>query len=118
MIMSFGLGAVFVGVTTAANAGVPNDKAGLAAALVNASTWIGGALGIAVFSALSTSRAHHVFAAHASQPEALVAGFHRALLAGSVVLVAAALIAARATNTRGEPVPSPSLEPVAIPETG
>ena len=118
MIMSFGLGAVFVGVTTAANAGVPPDKAGLAAALVNASTWIGGALGIAVFSALSTSRAHHLLAAQAAQREALVAGFHRALLAGSIVLLAAALIATRATNTRGEPVPSPSLEPVAIPETG
>ncbi len=118
MIMSFGLGAVFVGVTTAANAGVPPDKAGLAAALVNASTWIGGALGIALFSALSTSRAHHLLVTHASQQEALVAGFHRALLAGSLVLLAAALIAARATNTRGEPVPSRSLEPIAVPETG
>jgi hypothetical protein len=29
MIVSFGLGAVFVGVTTAANAGVSADKAGL-----------------------------------------------------------------------------------------
>ena len=117
MIMSFGLGAVFVGVTTAANAGVPADKAGLAAALINASTWIGGALGIAVFSALSTSRAHHLLAAHTPPAEALTAGFHRALLAGSIVLLVAALIAARATNTRGEPVPSPNLEPVAIPET-
>ena len=82
MIMSFGLGAVFVGVTTAANAGVPADKAGLAAALVNASMWIGGALGIAVFSPLSTSRADISVLTHASQHEALVAGFHRALLAG------------------------------------
>ena len=117
VIMSFGLGAVFVGVTTAANAGVPADKAGLAAALINASTWLGGALGIAIFSALSTSRAHQLLAAHASQPEALTAGFHRALLAGSIVLLAAALIAARATNTRGQPLPSPALEPAAIPET-
>ena len=51
MIMSFGLGRVFVGVNTAANAGVPADKAGLAAALVNTSTWVGGALGLAIFSA-------------------------------------------------------------------
>jgi hypothetical protein len=49
---------------------------------------------------------------------ALVAGFQRALLAGSVVLLAAALIATRATNTRGATVPNPSLEPLAIPETG
>jgi len=37
LAMSIGLGAVFVGVTTAANAGVPADKAGLAAGLVNTS---------------------------------------------------------------------------------
>ena len=50
MIMSLGLGAVFVGVQTAANAGVPPDKAGLAAALVNASQQLGAALGLAIFS--------------------------------------------------------------------
>ena len=37
LIMSIGLGAEFVAATTAANAGVPPDKAGLAAALFNAS---------------------------------------------------------------------------------
>jgi EmrB/QacA subfamily drug resistance transporter len=115
VIMSFGLGAVFVGVTTAANAGVPPDKAGLAAALVNASTWIGGALGLAIFSAISTSRAQDLLAAHASRPEALTAGFHRALLACSIFLLAAAVIALRATNTRGEP--ASGLEPIPVPET-
>jgi predicted MFS family arabinose efflux permease len=37
LVLALGGGAVFVGVTTAANAGVPADKAGLAAALLNAS---------------------------------------------------------------------------------
>ena len=117
MIMSFGLGAVFVGVTTAGNAGVPPDKAGLAAALINASTWLGGALGIAIFSAISTSRARHLLAAHASASDALTSGFHRALLAGSIFLLAAALIASRAINTRGEAVAHASLEPVPTPDT-
>src|ERR687887_714874 len=40
LIMSFGLGFVFVGVNTAANAGVPPDKAGLAAALINTATCV------------------------------------------------------------------------------
>jgi EmrB/QacA subfamily drug resistance transporter len=118
MIMSFGLGAVFVGVTTAGNAGVPPDKAGLAAALINASTWLGSALGIAIFSAISTSRARDLLAVHASAPAALTSGFHRALLAGSIFLLAAALIASRAINTRGELLPEPALEPMpAAPET-
>jgi hypothetical protein len=52
MIVSVGLGAMFVAVTTSANAGVTADKAGLAAALMNASQQVGGALGLAIFSAL------------------------------------------------------------------
>jgi MFS family permease len=75
LVLSLGFGPVFVGVTTAANAGVPSDKAGLAAALLNASQQLGGALGLAIFAALATS--HTLF------------------------LVAAA-IGLRATNTRGE----------------
>jgi MFS family permease len=104
VIMSVGLGAVFVGVTTAAQAGVPEDRAGLAAGLINASQWLGGALGIAIFSAISTSHAHHLLAAHENAHRALTSGFQRALLACSVFMLAAALIASRATNTRGEPV--------------
>jgi EmrB/QacA subfamily drug resistance transporter len=116
LIMSAGLGAVFVGVTTAAQAGVPPDKAGLAAALVNTSTWLGGALGIAIASAISTSRAHHLLAAHATAHAALTSGFQRALLACSIAMLAAAVLAARATNTRGEPVPTPALEVLPLPE--
>jgi MFS family permease len=111
LIMSLGLGFVFVGVNTAANAGVPPDKAGLAAALVNTSTWLGGALGLAIFSVIATTRTQHLLVAHASQPDALTAGFRGALVACSIFLVAAALIALRATNTRGEPAATPALEP-------
>jgi MFS family permease len=105
VIFSFGLGSVFVAVTTAAQAGVPADKAGLAAALINTSTWVGGALGLAIFSAISTSRAHSLLRAHATLHHALTAGFSRALLACGLFLVAAAAIALRATNTRGESAP-------------
>ena len=65
LVLALGGGAVFVGVTTAANAGVPADKAGLAAALLNASQQLGGALGLAIFSAVSTSRTNHLLAAGA-----------------------------------------------------
>ena len=98
VIMSLGFGAIFVAVTTAAQAGVPSDKAGLAAGLVNASTWVGAALGLAIFSAISTSHTRDVLAAGGSLDHALTAGFGRALLACSIFLVGAALIALRATN--------------------
>jgi EmrB/QacA subfamily drug resistance transporter len=102
LIMSLGLGAVFVGVTTAANAGVPGHQAGVAAGLLNASQQLGGALGLAIFSAIATARTNHLLAAHVAAPQALTAGFHRALLASSIFLLAAALFAVRAPNTRGE----------------
>jgi hypothetical protein len=114
MVMSLGLGAVFVAVTTAANAGVPADKAGLAAALLNSSQQVGGALGLAIFSAIATSRTSHLLAGHAPPAEALTSGFQRALLASSIFLVAAAIVALRITNTRGEegePGPDPNVLP-------
>jgi EmrB/QacA subfamily drug resistance transporter len=111
VIMSFGLGFVFVGVNTAANAGVPADKAGLAAALVNTSTWVGGALGLAIFSVVATSRTNHLLTQAVAPPDALTAGFHRALVACSIFLLAAAAIALRATNTRGEPAAALDSEP-------
>lgn len=109
VVMSLGLGAVFVAVTTAANAGVPGDKAGLAAALLNASQQLGGALGLAIFSAIATSHTSHLLATHTPTAEALTGGFGRALVASSVFLIAAAVVGLRATNTRGE-APAPLVE--------
>jgi EmrB/QacA subfamily drug resistance transporter len=102
LIASFGLGAVFVAVTTAANEGVPPEQAGLAAALLNASQQVGGALGLAVFSAIAAGRTDHLPAGHTPPPEALTSGFQRALLACSICLAAAAIFALRTSNTRGE----------------
>jgi EmrB/QacA subfamily drug resistance transporter len=117
LVLSAGFGPVFVGVTTAANAGVPADRAGLAAALLNASQQLGGALGLAIFTALATSRTRHLLEAHAAAPSALTAGFQRALLVGALFIAAAAVLALRATNTRGEPVER-GAAPTAEPEPG
>jgi EmrB/QacA subfamily drug resistance transporter len=117
MITSLGLGAMFVAVATAANAGVPADKAGLAAALLNSSQQVGGALGLAIFSAIATARTNHLFATHASPAHALTAGFHRALLAECFFLLATALIALRTSNARGEVAESsvePTVEPAVV----
>jgi EmrB/QacA subfamily drug resistance transporter len=104
LIASLGLGSVFVAVTTAGNEGVPADQAGLAAALLNASQQVGGALGLAALSAVATARTTHLLERHTPQPVALTSGFRDALLACSVCLAAAALFALRTANTRGEAV--------------
>jgi MFS family permease len=115
VVMGAGLGLLYAGVQTAANAGVPQDQAGLAAALITASFQLGSALGLAVFSGIATSRTSRLLAAHTPPPEALTAGFQRALLVSALCLVAAGAIALRASNTRGEPATTPetrqNLEP-------
>jgi len=113
VLTAFGLGGVLVGTTTAAQEGVSPDKAGLAAALVNSSMWLGGALGVAIFSAVANSTAANRLAEHASPPEALTAGFQDGLLLAAIFLGAAAVIALRSPNTHGAqaamsaPVPAP-----------
>jgi predicted MFS family arabinose efflux permease len=102
VIMSLGIGPMFVAVTTAANSGVPADKAGLAAALINASQQLGGALGLAIFTAIATSRTNHLLASHIAPVHALDSGLQRGLLASAVFLLASAFIALKATNTHGK----------------
>jgi EmrB/QacA subfamily drug resistance transporter len=113
-VTSLGLGPVLVGTTTAAQTGVSEDKAGLAAALINSSMWLGGALGIAIFSAVATSTTTDLLGERASQAEALTAGFQDALLLAAIFLAVAAVIAIRSPNTHGEqatPAPVPTPEP-------
>jgi EmrB/QacA subfamily drug resistance transporter len=100
LLLSLGAGPVFISVTAAANAGVPPGRAGLAAGLLNSSQQVGSALGLAILSAVAITRTDHLVAAQVSRAVAADAGFHRALLVGSIVMAAAALIATRIGNTR------------------
>jgi len=100
LLLSLGAGPVFISVTAAANAGVPPGRAGLAAGLLNSSQQVGSALGLAILSAVAITSTDHLVAAHVSPAVAADAGFHRALLVGSIVMAAAAAIATRIGNTR------------------
>jgi EmrB/QacA subfamily drug resistance transporter len=108
--MPLGAGGVFVGVTIAANAGVPGHQAGLAAALLNAARQIGSALGLAIFSAIATSRTQQLLATHTPKTLALTAGYQHALLVSSIFVLAAALIALRSSDTH-EMAPIPDAAP-------
>jgi EmrB/QacA subfamily drug resistance transporter len=103
VVMSLGLGWVLVGVMTAAQTGVPPDKAGLAAALINSSMWLGGALGVAVLSAIATSRTTDLLSEQVPRATALTEGFRDALLVAAIFLAVAAVIAVRSPNSKGAP---------------
>ena len=116
LIFALGVGFVFVGVQTAATAGVPEETAGLAAALITASLQVGGALGLAIFSAIATSHTRHLLRAGVAPHEALTAGFQHGLVGAAAFVLAAALIATRAANTRGEPAATVIAGPIAVAE--
>jgi EmrB/QacA subfamily drug resistance transporter len=115
LVMSLGAGSVFVSVTTAANAGVPSDKAGLAAGLLNSSQQVGSALGLAILSAVAITRTDHLISGRVSPVLAADAGYHQALLVGAITMAAAALVALRIGNTR-KPAPLVMVSTEAAPE--
>jgi len=113
LVASIGLRGVFVGATTAANAGISEDKAGLAAGLLNTGTQLGGALGLAIFSALATERTSSLLrAGDTTIAHATTEGFQLALLVGAVFLLAAGAVALLSRNTRqsAEVEESPALD--------
>jgi len=84
LLAAVGLGFGFVTSTIAAVAGVHPREQGLASGLINTSQQFGGAIGLAVLSAIATSRTHDVLATGASTPvNALNEGFQAAFLAGA-----------------------------------
>ena len=115
VVMSLGAGSVFVSVTAAANAGVPADKAGLAAGLLNSSQQVGSALGLAILSAVAITHTNNLVSSGTSHIVASDDGYHLALLVGAVMMAAAALIALRIGNTR-EAVPMVMVSAETAPE--
>jgi EmrB/QacA subfamily drug resistance transporter len=79
-----GLGFAFVTTTIAAVSGVQESEAGLASGLINTSQQIGGALGLAVLSAVAISRTDDVMASgNSSLENGLTEGFQAAFLGGA-----------------------------------
>jgi EmrB/QacA subfamily drug resistance transporter len=113
LMTGFGVGAVFVGATTAANAGVGEDRAGLAAGLLNTAQQIGAVLGLAILSALATSRTGDLLHAGHAAAQAATGGYQRALVAGAGLVLAAGVLA---FLTRSSRQTSPTGSPEAVPE--
>jgi MFS family permease len=93
VIVGLGGGLVIVPTSIAAMSGVAPGRHGVAAALLNVSRQLGGALGLAVISAIVAGTTTRFGAAGDSVPVALTAGFH-AGFAVSAVLTAVSTVTA------------------------
>jgi EmrB/QacA subfamily drug resistance transporter len=88
ILMSLGMGAVFMPLTLIATTGLDDEDQGLASGLFNTSQQVGGSLGLAILSTLAASETK---AFHGTKAAALVHGFHYAF-AGAAGLIGLALV--------------------------
>jgi EmrB/QacA subfamily drug resistance transporter len=114
VLIGTGMGGAFVSVTSSAVAGVPQEDAGVASALLNASQQIGGSLGLAILTAVATARFDAV-APRVPTPAALASAttssWAYAFIVGSLLLVSAAAIGGvllRPRHTKAAATPSPA----------
>jgi EmrB/QacA subfamily drug resistance transporter len=89
VVTSLGMGAVFMPLTLIATTGLKDEDQGLASGLFNTSQQIGGALGLAILSTVAASKT--TAAGGATDPQALVTGFHWAF-GGAALFVTAGLV--------------------------
>jgi EmrB/QacA subfamily drug resistance transporter len=98
VLMSIGMGLVFVPLTLIATTNIAQGDAGLASGLLNTTQQVGGAMGLAVLSTLATSRANHVVngfghpASIAEKTSAQVDGYQLAFTAGAFLMLAAGIV--------------------------
>jgi hypothetical protein len=104
-LLLFGVGIMGVGVANqiTAVADVRHEEAGAASGVVSAAYQVGGALGLAIITTLSTSRTADALAGGAGPTDALVEGFQRGLLIAAVFAAINIVVA----------LPSPRLRPSA-----
>ncbi len=92
VLLGLGAGIAFNPVLLAAMGDVEPHEAGLASGVVNTSFMMGGALGLAVLVAISSSRTGSLLATGSSTSEALTGGYQVAFAAGAVMAALAAVI--------------------------
>ncbi|MGD9696101.1 MAG: MFS transporter [Thermoleophilia bacterium] len=92
LVMSAGLGLLFVPITLIATTGVGDEDAGLASGLFNSSQQIGGALGLAILSTIATTRTENAATDGASRVQATVDGFQYAFTGAAGLMIVGLLI--------------------------
>jgi EmrB/QacA subfamily drug resistance transporter len=91
-VCALGMGLTFVSGTLAATSGVPKHFSGLASGILNTAQQVGGALGLAILSAVAFTTIRTEFMQGSTQAAAQVAGYQDGLHVGVGLALAAALV--------------------------
>jgi EmrB/QacA subfamily drug resistance transporter len=105
LLIGVGLGFSFVPVSIAALAGVTGKEAGLASGLINTNQQVGGALGLAILTTISTTRTSNLVEGGVAKTSALTSGFQLAFWVGvgfALLGLATTLIALKRDDLRLE----------------
>ncbi|HTR71153.1 MAG TPA: MFS transporter [Mycobacteriales bacterium] len=94
LLISLGMGQVFVSMSSTALIGVPQHDAGVASAMVNTMQQVGGSLGVAFLNTIATTATATYAAAHvlATPGESMTHGFTKAFAFSTAVMLIAALV--------------------------
>jgi Na+/melibiose symporter-like transporter len=119
MLISLGMGLVFVSLSSTALIGIAEADAGVGSALLNAAQQVGGAIGVALLSTVFASSWHSYLSSHHQAalstpsgpqptPLASIHGYHAAFLIGAIMiglafLVVTFTIRTRLTENRAQP---------------
>jgi EmrB/QacA subfamily drug resistance transporter len=110
LLISLGMGHVFVPLSSTALLGVPNHDAGAASALVNTMQQVGGSLGVAFLNTIATSATASYAATHGGLSRAAsVHGFTSAFAVGVGILALAAVVVSSLIRTPGRRDEDPGL---------
>jgi len=110
IILGIGLGFSFVPISIAALAGVTGRDAGLASGLINTSQQIGGALGLAILTTVSTTHTGSLLKHGTPKLEAITSGFSLAFWVGAG-LAASSIVTTLVVLRRRDLRLEPALEP-------
>jgi MFS family permease len=108
LVISLGMGQVFVPLSSTALLGVPNHDAGVASALVNTMQQVGGAVGIAFLNTVATNATRSYAEGHGGpSPAAVTHGFTSAFGYAVVLFVTAAIVVATLIRARRDDLAPP-----------
>jgi MFS family permease len=114
VVLGVGLGMSFVPITIAATNGVASGDSGLASGLLNTTQQVGGSLGLAILSSVSTSRTTSALDGGSALPVALTHGFKGAFMVAALLCAVGVVLAITLLPGRRREPEDQEVEAVAI----